>query len=175
MTVVTIKRYVILTISGVLMAVGFFLVSIVDGFFGDIAESKKEHAARKELVAAGKVEPLQGKVVEKRYEEDKYWTGSGDSRTLKVDIDFWLILEIETVGKVPRGVTKAIYESFVEGQTVKVYAVEDTYVIPAFEVDDSQSIRLGKILFLGVSYVPVLLGLFGLCFVCVGMLWGRKR
>ena len=94
---------------------------------------------------------------------------------LKVDIDFWLVLEIETVGKVPRGVTKAIYESFVEGQTVKVYAVEDTYVIPAFEVDDSQSIRLGKILFLGVSYVPVLLGLFGLCFVCVGMLLGRKR
>ena len=99
------------------MVVGMIVMSVVLGFFNSVSQDMEQWDAPKALVSEGKIDPLEAKVTHKNFDKRKYWKGAGSSRELEVDLDFWVTLEVATIGSMTRGVTKKTYESISEGQS----------------------------------------------------------
>ncbi|WDE96323.1 hypothetical protein PQO03_11445 [Lentisphaera profundi] len=153
--------------SLVFICVGSLIAYMVYDFFNTVSEDQEKWASRKKIVATGQIDPLEAKVVRKRYEKTKRTTGIGVKKRTKIDRDYWVDMEVATIGPVTRGVTGIVYERISEGQSIQVYPIDGVYVIPAFDTGDDKS-TLFKWIFLCLSSLPLLAGLLGVCFA-VGM------
>ena len=161
---------ILFLLIGLLTLIGFgsFILNMTINFFEFVSTDQEKWAARKELVASGKIPPLGAKVVGKRYEKDTITTGTLTDRTTRTTHRHWVEIEIETIGPLVRDVPKKAFERIVEGQKIQVYPVDETYFIPAFKVEDTgQTIHIAKLIFLSLSSLPLLAGIIGLCFVIV--------
>lgn len=157
------RNSLLLVGSIVLIGLGLIIMSVFSRFFDHVSQDMDKWESRKELVAGGQIEPLEATVTGKRFEKREYWTGSGSSRKFEIDLDYWVAMEVATVGPMTRGVSKKVYESISEGESFEVYPVDGVYVIPALDSGDSgRTFLMGKRIFLSLASLPILAGLLGL-------------
>jgi hypothetical protein len=154
---------------------GSIFMFMVFGFFSTVSQDMEKRAARKKIVASGQIDPLEAKVVGKRYERSERKTGIGKriNRTTRVVHDYWVDLEVATVGPIARSVKGNVYETISEGQIIQVYPIDETYVIPAFDTgDDEENAKTARWIFVSLASLPLLAGLIGLC---VAIVMRRRR
>lgn len=150
--------------SLVLIGMGALIMNMVFDFFEDASKDQDEWTVRKELVAREEIEPLNATIVRKRYEKRKRTTGMGTQKTTRIDHDYRVEMEIDTIGPYTREIAGKVYERVTEGQKIQVYPVDGVYVIPALELGNSeQTLHVAKWIFFTLSSLPLILGMIGAC------------